>query len=152
MAHTFSCLYYHVVFSTAGRGNLIPQDNLSRLHGYIAGIVKNIKGIALEVGGTANHLHALLSLSPHTSISKAVNVIKSNSSKWVHETFPSMTEFRWQEGYSVFSVSRSNVEAVAKYVCNQPIRHHTTSFEDEILALLQKHGIEYDKAKVLDTG
>ena len=86
MAHTFSCLRYHIVFSAAGRRNLIPQEQIAPLHRYIEGIVKNIHGRTIAIGGTVNHVHLLISLRPETSASKAVNVIKSNSSKWIHET------------------------------------------------------------------
>ena len=150
MAHTFSCLHYHVVFSTTGRRNLIPQDHLDRLHGYIVGIVKNIQGRARIVGGTENHVHLLLSLPPDLPVSKAVNVVKSNASKWAHETFPTMADFAWQEGYGAFTVSRSGVDAVAEYVRNQKAHHGRMSFEEELIALLDRHGIEYDVQRVFD--
>jgi len=150
MAHTFSCLHYHVVFSTSGRRNLIPQDVLARLCAYIEGVVRNIGGTSLGVGGTTNHLHILISLSPDMPVSKAVNLVKSNSSKWAHETFPTMADFAWQKGYSAFTVSRSGIKAVQQYIENQKSKHRELRFDDELLLLLRKHDIRYDEAKVLD--
>lgn len=148
MAHTFSCLHYHLVFSTLGRRNLIPQDFLDRLHGYVAGIAHNIGARNVVVGGTANHLHVVLSLPPDVAVSKATNVIKSNSSKWAHATFPAMAGFSWQEGYGAFAVSKSNVPDVARYIRDQPGRHRSISFEEEILALVENSGIECDRQRL----
>ncbi len=146
MAHTFSCLHYHAVFSTSGRRNLIPQDVLARLCAYVEGIVRNIGGVSLGIGGTTNHLHILVSLSPDMPVSKAVNLIKSNSSKWVHETFPVMADFAWQ----TFTASRSGIKAIQQYIKNQKSRHCDMKFDNELLLLLRKHDIRYDETKVLD--
>jgi REP element-mobilizing transposase RayT len=150
MAHTFTSLHYHAVFSTKGRANLIPQDNLARVHAYLAGIIRNIGGEAVTVGGTTDHAHLLFALPTAQAVAQAMNVIKSNSSLWAKTTFPTMASFAWQEGYGAFAVSKSNVEAVAAYVAAQEKHHQTMSFEDEFLALLDKHGIEYDRRFVLD--
>ena len=53
-------------------------------------------------------------------------------------------EFSWQEGYGAFSVSKSNINAVVKYIANQETHHRRITFENEFIALLDKHGIEYD--------
>ncbi len=145
MAHTYTSLHYHCVFSTLSRKNLIPQDTLVRIHAYLGGIVKNIGGYPITIGGTANHAHLLITLPGAIAISVAVGKIKSNSSKWVHENFPVMSEFAWQEGYGAFSVSRSNIHAVAQYIADQEEHHKTMTFKEEFLTLLKKHDIEYDQ-------
>jgi len=150
MAHTFTCLHYHAAFSTKGRANLIPQDNLESMHAYLAGIVRNIGGAAVVVGGTPNHVHLLLELPATESVSHAMNVVKSSSSAWAKETYPTMTAFAWQDGYGAFAVSRSGVDAAADYIRRQAEHHRTMSFEDEFLKLLERHGIEYDSRFVLD--
>ncbi len=150
MAHTFSCLHYHVVFSTAGRQNLIPQDKLQHLHAYINGIIENLGGESVAIGGTTNHVHILMSLVTDLPVSKAVNVIKSNSSKWLHESFSIMASFAWQSGYSAFTVSKSNLKAVMDYVNNQPSHHGTMEYQQEIKTLLQRHGIDYDTDALFD--
>ena len=118
MAHTYTSLHYHCIFSTLGRKNLIPQDMLARIHAYMGGIVKNIGGHPIAIGGTVNHVHLLITLPAAIAASVAVGKIKSNLTGWAHKTFPTMSEFAWQEGYGAFSVSRSNIDAVTQYIVN----------------------------------
>ena len=99
---------------------------------------------ALAVGGTFDHLYALLSLPSMMSFAKAVQLIKGGSSKWVHDTFPKHSKFRWQEGYGAFSVSASQVSKTIAYIENQREHHRKRSFQEEFVALLKRHGIGYD--------
>jgi REP element-mobilizing transposase RayT len=96
---------------------------------------------ALAVGGTENHVHILLCVPPKIAVANGVALLKANSWKWIGEQVRS---FSWQEGYGVFSVSASNVDAVVRYIQNQPTHHRKVSFEDEFRAMLRKHGVEYD--------
>ena len=102
---------------------------------------------ALATGGMPDHLHILLSLSPEISVSKAVNVLKSNSSKWMKTQSP---QFAWQDGYSAFSVSTSALSNVIAYIKGQPEHHKKRDFAQEYLALLKKHGIKYDPVWVVE--
>lgn len=78
-----------------------------------------------------------------------LRLIKANSSKWANEG-KSKQRFAWQEGFSAFSVSESNVEAVKRYIVNQEEHHRGQSFQEELIALLERHGVEYDSRYVLD--
>lgn len=80
------------------------------------------------------------------AVSKAVNLLKSNSSRWMREQG---ITFAWQEGFGAFNVSASNVAAVKKYVLSQELHHRKMTFEQEFVALLKKHGIEFDPKYVL---
>ena len=144
MSHTFTQLTTHIVFSTRDRRNLIAQDHESRIHGRLASVINNQFGFARIVGGTTNHVHILADLKPTVAIADRLRVIKSTTSGWVHDTFPAMASFAWQEGYGAFSVSASNIPQVKAYIENQHEHHHTLSFQDEFVRLLEKHGIEYD--------
>ena len=105
---------------------------------------------AIEVGGVADHVHLLLSLPATMPISKAMQLIKGGSSKWVHETFPEHRQFAWQEKYGAFSVSESRVESIIQYIQSQEEHHHKMTFQEEFLALLKKHRIEYDERYLWD--
>jgi len=83
-------------------------------------------------------------------ISKAMQLIKGGSSKWIHETFSNQQLFAWQEKYGVFSVSASQLETIIDYIKNQKEHHHTRSFQEEFLALLKRHGVEYDERYLWD--
>src|SRR5205085_11716538 len=94
----------------------------------------------LAIGGTADNVHILLSLPPTLSVAKAVQLLKGNSSKWIHETFPAMRSFGWQEGYGAFSISVSGIDATVAYIRNQTEHHRTRSFREEFATMLRKHG------------
>ena len=145
MAHSYSRNHIHLVFSTKERRNTIPTEWQARLWAYIAGICKNYEMIAIAVGGTENHVHALFHLPAKPSLAKAVQLLKGNSSKWMGEQGRS---FAWQEGYGALSVSSSNLDHVARYVRNQAARHRKFSFEEEFRALLKKHHVDYDAQRI----
>jgi len=103
---------------------------------------------ALAIGGTTDHMHALLSLPGMMSFAKAVQLIKGGSSKWINDTFPRSKKFEWQEGYGAFSVSASQVPKTIGYINNQKEHHRKKTFQEEFLELLTKHGVEYDQRYV----
>jgi putative transposase len=146
MAHSYVCVYAHVVFSTKDRRSLIPENKHRVLWKYLAGIAKNYGMKALAIGGMPDHVHILLSFAAEISVSKAVNVLKSNSSRWMRAQ---ACEFAWQEGYAAFSVSASGLSKVIDYINRQPEHHKKRDFAQEYLALLKKHGVQYDPAWVL---
>lgn len=137
--------YHHCVFSTKERRPLITSDLLPRLQPFLGGIARQNKFTAVEIGGVADHVHLLLALPATMSVAKAMQLVKGGSSKWVHETFPEHRLFAWQEEYGAFSVSASRVEDVIRYIRNQPKHHRKVTFQEEFLALLKKHRIEYDE-------
>ena len=144
MAHTFTKLTYHAVFSTKERRELISDELRARLHPYIHKMIDNRLGFTRQIGGTKNHLHILFDLHQSVAVADAIRQIKSISSGWVHETFPGRRFFAWQEGYGAFSVSASAVGRVAAYIEGQEEHHRERSFEEEFTALLKRHGIDYD--------
>jgi putative transposase len=150
MGHTFTNLVTHVVFSTKHRQPLIHDSFRQRLHEYMAGFARKEFRGSLSVGGTENHVHGLIVLPTDISMAEAMKKWKGLTSKWVHETFPAEADFAWQEGYGAFSVSQSNVHQVATYIEQQPQHHKKLTFEEEFIALLERHGIEYDPRYVWD--
>lgn len=142
MSHSYSRVHIHLVFSTKERRGTIPKDIQPRLWAYLAGICKNYEMPAMAIGGTENHVHILFHLPPTVSLAKAAQLLKANSSKWMGEQG---VAFGWQEGYGAFSVSPSSLGRVMEYIRNQEAHHHKSSFEEEIRALLDRHGVEYDR-------
>jgi REP element-mobilizing transposase RayT len=150
MAHSYVSGLYHCVFSTKERRNLIPPALQERLWPYLGGIARENRMTALAIGGIENHAHILLSVPSTLSIAKALQIIKGASSKWVHETFPEYRRFGWQEGYGAFSIGVSQIDTTVAYIQNQVEHHRRLTFEQEYLAFLKKHGIEYDPRYVGD--
>jgi putative transposase len=150
MAGTYTKLYYHIVFSTKNRKPLINQPIETELHKYISGIIRNLEGSCIEVNGIPDHLHILAIIPPKISISDALRSIKAGSSKWVHDSKPTLSTFAWQDGYSAFSVSASQVDSVRQYIRDQKAHHKERDFKTELIGLLDKHGIEYDERYLWD--
>jgi len=144
MAHTFTNLHSHLIFSTKDRLPSITPELKPRLHAYMGGIIRSLHGIPLAIDGPADHVHLLIKTPATASIADVLRVLKTNSSKWVHETFPH-SEFAWQTGYGAFSVSYSAVDSVRKYIASQEEHHKQVSFQEEFIAFLKRHGIEYDE-------
>jgi REP element-mobilizing transposase RayT len=142
MPHTYTNLVYHVIFGTKDRRPLL--DGITeRLYQYMIGIVSNLRGNTLAINGTTDHVHVLISLPADVPITEFVRTLKAGSSKWVHEEF-SAKLFQWQNGYSAFTVSHSQIPTVSNYIAGQAEHHKTVSFEEEFTAFLKKHGVEYD--------
>jgi REP element-mobilizing transposase RayT len=148
MPHTFVCLLVHVVFSTKDRAPDLSPELASRLFPYMGGIIKELHGAPLIINGPADHVHLLLSIPAKTSTADLMRVLKTNSSRWVHEQFPERKRFAWQAGYGAFTVSGSRSDDVRNYIASQQERHQRVSFQEEFLALLKKHGLEYDASDI----
>jgi putative transposase len=142
MGHSYTDLLVHAVFATKGRRPLISSDFSDRMYEYIGGIARAEKCSLLSGGGMPDHAHLFLRMHPSMSIADLLRIIKSRSTGWIHETLGH--DFAWQAGYGAFSVSQSSKEAVEKYIEHQPEHHRKLTFQEEFIALLEKHGIEYD--------
>ena len=127
---------------------MITTELQTRLWPFIGGIARQNKMKALEIGGVEDHLHVLLSLPSTMAVSKAVQLIKGGSSKWIHESFPEHRLFSWQKEYGAFSVSVSQLDVVIDYIRNQPAHHRTKTFQEEFLELLKKHRVDFDERYV----
>ena len=141
MGSTYFSLHYHWVCATKERRPLIHSAWRTQLHEYLGGTVRGLMGVPLQVGGVADHVHALIGLRPTHCLSDFVRELKKASSVWAathHER-----QFEWQEGYSVFTVSASKVASVRQYIAEQEEHHRRRTFDEELRELLEKHGVQY---------
>ena len=139
MSHTHASVLVHCVFSTKQRASLIHDPEA--LWRYLAVVAEDNKITLLAAGGTTNHIHLLLAVPPVLPLAKAVQELKGNSSRWLHEHGH---QFAWQEGYGAFSVSQSQRQTVIDYIGNQAEHHKKWSFEQEFMTLLRKANVEND--------
>ena len=149
MSSTLTCIRIHFVFSTMNRKKSIDPEIRSRLWAYMGGIARENKMVAYAIGGTDDHAHVLLSMPPSISPSKAIQLIKGASSRWINETFPRKEKFSWQQGYSAFSLSPSKLNKTIHYIQNQEEHHIMKAFTDEHLKFLRGHSIDFDEKNVL---
>ena len=150
MPGTYSQILLHIVFSTKHREPWVTADIAGRLHPYIGGIVRAEKGVLYDIGGIEDHVHLYLRWRPDGSVSDLMRTVKARSSGWVHDTFPTLRGFAWQEGYSVFSVSKSQEGAVKAYIAGQHEHHRKEDYKSELLRMLRLHEIEFDERFVFD--
>ena len=150
MPGTYSQILLHIVFSTKDRAPWITPEISERLYPYIGGIIRAERGVLYDIGGIEDHVHLYLRWRPDGAVSDLMRTVKARSSKWVHDTFPSLGAFAWQEGFGVFTVSKSQEGAVKAYIVGQHEHHKKEDFKSELLRLLRAHGIEFDERYVFD--
>lgn len=149
MAHTFTNILIHAVFSTSGRAPLLADAIRPHAHAYIGGILRELHAIPIAIGGTADHVHLLTRMPTDLAISECMRVVKTNSSRWLKQRWPQRGAFAWQGGYGAFSVSESRRSAVIRYIHEQAQHHRRISFQEEFLTLLRKHSVEFDERYIL---
>ena len=138
MGHSYCNVLIHTVFSTKNRAKIISRDRQDELWRYMTGIAKNHDSNVLAIGGMPDHIHMLIALPGSVAYSTAIQKIKAGSSKWMGH------DFAWQEGFGAFSVSDSHRDEVISYIHNQEEHHKKRSFEEEFIALLKAHNVDYD--------
>ncbi len=142
MSHTYVSDLVHCVFSTKERRKLITANSQESLSSFIGGIAKKNGFKALIVGGTDDHVHILLSLPATMPLAKALQLLKGVSSRWMNDTHTK--GFSWREGYGAFTLGVSQKARTIDYIKRQDEHHRTRSFEEEFIAFLKKHAIDYD--------
>ncbi len=140
----------HLVFSTKERYPFINKEIRSDLCAYIVGILRKNECNSIISGAVDDHVHILFILTKNRALKDVVKEVKGGSSRWLSEKEKSLKEFKWQAGYSAFSVSLSNVESVKNYIRNQEKHHQQLNFKDELKKLLSRHGVEFDEKYLWD--
>jgi len=150
MANTYTQITIQIIFAVKGRENFIKPVFKEDIFKYIAGIIRNKRQKLLCINGMPDHLHILIGLEPSMALSDLVRDIKANSSRWVNEQRLLPWKFEWQEGFGVFSYSRSQRSAVIRYIENQEHHHAKRSFREEYLEMLKKFEVEYNQKYVFE--
>ena len=148
MANTYSQIYLQYVFAVQGRDMLITPSWRDELYKYMSGCINNHKCKVMCIGGVEDHVHILVSMHPAVSPSVLMADVKRSSSLWINERHFVRGRFAWQEGFGVFSYSKSMVSNVARYIENQEIHHKKQTFMDEYVETLKKFGVDYDERYV----
>ena len=139
MAHTFTSLLTHIIFSTRERAPLIADAIRTDLHAYLGGILRELRATPIVIGGTADHIHVLLqACRADFAVADCLRVLKTNSSRWVKEKWPERRSFGWQGGYGAFSVSESNRANVVRYIQGQAEHHLSALLSRRIPRIVAK--------------
>jgi REP element-mobilizing transposase RayT len=145
MAHSFTNLLYHLVFSTKERQPWLEETLRPDLFAHLGGILREEGGIPLEINGMPDHVHILIKLRPDSRLCDVLRAVKARSSFWVHKSSPALEQFAWQTGYGAFSVSQSQAEKVRRYIQKQQEHHRAVTFTDEMRKLVRLNGLEVDE-------
>jgi REP element-mobilizing transposase RayT len=122
---------------------LISAEWESALYAYIAGIIRNLEGEPIAIGGITDHVHILCRLTLKIPFPDFMRELKASSSRWVRQNH--QPRFSWQRRYGAFTVSESVSPAVRKYIQEQKQHHGRQTFGDEYVKLLRRHGVEFDE-------
>jgi REP element-mobilizing transposase RayT len=145
MPNTYSQIYVHIVFAVKGRRNLIQKDWREELYRHITGTIQNKRNKLIAIGGIEDHIHILIGLNPSQVISDLVRDVKVSSTFFVNRKGFVMGRFNWQEGFGAFTISRTDIPRVARYIQNQEQHHKKQSFESEYKKILEENAVEFEE-------
>lgn len=145
MPNTYTQIHVQVVFAVKYRAALIDNAWKDRLHQYVTGIIQRHEHKLLQINSMPDHMHILIGLRPDQSLSELVQLIKTETSKWIKENNLCPAPFYWQVGYGAFSYAKKDIDRVIDYIINQEAHHLKRSFIDEYKSLLKEFKIAYDE-------
>jgi REP element-mobilizing transposase RayT len=146
MAQTLFSAYFHIVFSTKDRVDLIPAALEQELYAYIGGVLRGFECVLLAAGGTSNHVHLLVSVGKNRLVPEIIGAVKRDSSKWIKTKGSEMiAKFAWQDGYSAFTVGHTQIGAIKKYVAGQKEHHAKQLFEEEMRGFYRRYEMNFDE-------
>jgi putative transposase len=150
MPQSLSSILIHLIFSTKNREPFITPAIETELHPYMAKIFREMKSPSLAIDGTSDHVHVLFSLARVIKVADLLQEVKSGTSKWIKTKGPEFRNFHWQSGYGAFSIGRSQVEDVKRYIHGQKEHHRRVTFQEEYRKFLEVYRIDYDERYVWD--
>ena len=145
MAQTLVSLFVHVIFSTKNREPFITTEIEPELFAYVGGILKYHESRLLDAGGTSDHVHLLISQSKNIALSSLMKDVKKTSSSWIKTKGNRFRNFHWQDGYGAFSIGKSEIPTLNKYIAGQKEHHRKRTFQEELIAFLDEYGIACDE-------
>jgi len=145
MGQSLTNIIVHIVFSTKYRVPLIKKSIQTDIYSYMGGILNKLECNPLIINGTENHIHILCIQSKNIALAKLVEEIKKRTSQWIKTKDASLKKFYWQDGYSAFSVSASQLDRAKSYIQNQEAHHQKRDFKTELRIFLEGSGVEYDE-------
>ena len=150
MPQSLAQVYVHIIFSTKERYPFIEENVDQELFAYMGDTIKRIGGFPFLINGTSDHVHLFSSLPRTVTLSKYVEDIKRNSSRWIKTKGGMYQKFAWQSGYGAFSVSSTRKDSVMGYIAGQKDHHRNITFKEEFLVFLEKYGVKYDEKYLWD--
>ncbi|MFA6402937.1 MAG: IS200/IS605 family transposase [Salinivirgaceae bacterium] len=146
---TYTQILYQIVFSTKNREHTLTENHREDLYKYVWGILKNKNCHLYRIGGVTDHIHIVTHLHPIVSLASLVKDIKLASFEHIKSSQLFQNFNGWQDGYGAFTYSFKDKDRLIEYVKNQEQHHKTQTFREELIELLNEHGIEFDEKYLL---
>ena len=143
MPNTYSQIYLQIVFAVKNRQYFINEEIRENLQKFITGIISNKGQKLIAMYCMPDHTHLLISIQPSVAVSDLVRDVKANSTTWLKNNYKQLDLFSWQEGFGIFSYSKSQQQKVVDYIINQPLHHKKKSFREEYIEFLNAFEIEF---------
>jgi len=132
-------LYTHFILITQSRIPLIQENNRERIEKYITGVVNNNDSKLYRIYANPEHVYLLVSRSPKLSEEAMATIVADSAARFINENKLSQGTFIWQQSAAAFSISKSDVDKVCKYILNQPEHHRKISFKEEYDTFLKHY-------------
>jgi len=145
MPNTYTQIHIQFIFAVKYRKALIATSWKDELHKYITGIIQNKTHKMLQVNTMPDHLHMFIGFRPDEKMSQLIQVVKSESTKWINDNNLTHQKFAWQDSFGAFSYSKSDVPDVIRYIQNQEQHHKKQTFLEEYIAFLKAFEIQFDE-------
>jgi len=143
-------VYLHIVFAVKFRDALLKKAFRSDIFKYMSGIVTQNEHKSININGVEDHVHILLGFNPSKTVSEIVFHLKRSSSLYINQQSYYPFKFKWQEGYGVFSYSRSQIEDIYSYIERQEEHHQKQTFRKEYIKTLEKYNCDYEERYLFD--
>jgi putative transposase len=151
MPHTFSNILVHIVFSTKYRKKALRGEIRAKVLAVIESTARREKCNPIAVNGVSDHVHLLLRIRPSHCISDIMRKIKANSSKWIHENHSTLKTFKWQTGFSAFSIGESAAKRITEHIEDQENHHGEKHFTEELKHYCRENRIEFEEEMISET-
>ncbi len=124
--HSCFLLQYHMVLVTKYRHPVISGVVRTCLYSKIRSIFRERGLEILEMGGGEDHVHILFEADPFTAPGELVNVVKTQSSRFVRKAYGETLlkkyywkPYFWSDSYFVTTASENSLDHVRAYIQNQ---------------------------------
>jgi REP element-mobilizing transposase RayT len=109
---------HSIVFAVKYRAALINKIWNDKLHGYITGIIQNYEHKMLQINSEPDHIHNLIGMRPHQSVSALMQIVKSESTNWINEN----------EFCAFPLLGRKDM---AHFLCKEPVHNVISTYKNQ---------------------
>jgi len=150
MANTFSQVNIHIVMAVKYRMALIQPGWKDQLHKLITAMVQSRSHKLIQINSMPDHIHILIGLRPYQAISDLVQIIKTETTKWINRNAFCCAKFQWQLGFGAFSCANSDLPRIIQYIQNQEQHHRKQEFREEFKRFLTEQEVKFEETYLFE--